>query len=197
MNRCEHISRQALALASLGPLSPEMNETREHARSCSVCSQALREGERMLAVLDGALATPPPSDSVLRRIRVRILDRMAASPAAGPIALAALTVSALFAVLTAATPGIFPLTGLRCLGFELLSAVWPIAAVVAFRGLPSVTRSFHAAALAAAGALAGQAALHFSCPVSTAGPHLMLFHFGGVALAALAGWAIPRVARAA
>jgi hypothetical protein len=32
-------------------------------------------------------------------------------------------------------------------------------------------------------------------PNRSAGAHLALFHLGGVALAALAGWAIPRAAR--
>jgi hypothetical protein len=43
---------------------------------------------------------------------------------------------------------------------------------------------------AAAGALAGQAALHLGCSMHAQAPHLWVFHVGGVALAALAGWLV-------
>jgi hypothetical protein len=53
-------------------------------------------------------------------------------------------------------------------------------------------------AVAVAGALASQAGQHVSCPVSHAGPHLLVFHLGGVLLAAglatLAAMRTPRVA---
>ena len=43
------------------------------------------------------------------------------------------------------------------------------------------------AAVAAAGALAAQAALHITCPSRTAMAHLLVFHTGGVLLAAMIG----------
>ncbi|HEY6001519.1 MAG TPA: hypothetical protein VIV57_01515, partial [Anaeromyxobacter sp.] len=42
------------------------------------------------------------------------------------------------------------------------------------------------AAAAAAGALAGDAALQLACPARAAMPHLLAFHVGGVVLAAAA-----------
>ncbi len=73
---------------------------------------------------------------------------------------------------------------------------WPLAALAATGGLSPSTSRWSTAALAAAGALAGQAALHLACPERSAAPHLLAFHVGGVMLAALAGWAVPRALRA-
>jgi hypothetical protein len=50
---------------------------------------------------------------------------------------------------------------------------------------------------AAAGALAGHAALHLTCPVRAATPHLLAFHAGGVLLAAALGLSVWRSARRA
>src|SRR5262249_5673436 len=64
-------------------------------------------------------------------------------------------------------------------------------------GRPDTHRGQGGAALyagvAAAGALAGQAGLHLSCPAQAALPHLIAFHVGGVLLAALVGAASARV----
>lgn len=49
------------------------------------------------------------------------------------------------------------------------------------------------AAVAAAGAVVGQAMLHFSCPEGGMRLHLFLFHFGGVVVAAALGALTPRL----
>jgi hypothetical protein len=78
--------------------------------------------------------------------------------------------------------------GLKCVATELLAAALPYAAVAH----AAIKR--HVAAdpvvfggIAAAGALAGDAALHVACPMRAATTHLLLFHFGAVLLAAMLG----------
>ncbi len=82
--------------------------------------------------------------------------------------------------------GLAPRVGAECLLAELLAAGLPFAAAVwTFRRSP---RAGSLAQAAAAGALAGQAALHLGCPAHAQAAHLWVFHVGGVALAALLGW---------
>jgi hypothetical protein len=84
--------------------------------------------------------------------------------------------------------GLHAMLGLHCVLFEFLGAALPLGLVLAAsrrwtRAAPTVT-----AAVAAAGALAGQGALHLACPEHAALPHLLAFHSGAVLLAAFAGW---------
>ena len=77
---------------------------------------------------------------------------------------------------------------LTCVRWELIGAALPLAAAaVAFRRDP---RPGALAQAAAAGALAGQAALHLSCPGRHDAVHLWSFHVAGVMLAALLGWVV-------
>jgi hypothetical protein len=253
MISCEHLRRQALALAALAAGEWEREEAWEHARTCAGCAQALREGERMLALVDAELVPSPPSADALLRASRAVQEQMergaphARSPRAARMsaslatisagvvlaglpahhaldassvavaggaagmaaalawlgvgrraagaALAACLVSIVFSALAAASPGLFADAGVHCLALELFAAAWPLAAVAVAGGLSSPASGWTTAALASAGALAAQAALHLDCPVSSAGAHLFVFHLGGVALAALAGWVVPRVAR--
>jgi hypothetical protein len=110
-------------------------------------------------------------------------------------ALAACAVSLLVAALAAGSLGLFAAVGVHCLALELFTAAWPLAALAAAGGLSSSTSGWTTAALASAGALAGQAALHLTCPERSATPHLLAFHLGGVVLAAVAGWFVPRALR--
>jgi hypothetical protein len=91
--------------------------------------------------------------------------------------------------------------GIECSACELVAAAipWFIVAMLARRrGIPIDRTS--AVAVAVAGALASQAGQHVSCPVPHAGPHLMVFHLGGVllaaGLAAVAALRSPRLAGA-
>src|SRR5260370_4488741 len=107
-------------------------------------------------------------------------------------ALVVLAASAGFAFAAGGVPGV-PLSGaglhlaeLDCPFFELLAAALPLAAAfVVFRRNPMPGALAQAAA---AGALAGQAALHIACPDSHHAVHLWGFHVRGVAAAALIGW---------
>ncbi len=108
-------------------------------------------------------------------------------------AFAACAVSVVVAALASTSLGLFAAVGVHCLALELFTAA--LAALAAVGGLSSSTSSWTTAALASAGALAGQAALHLTCPERSAAPHLLAFHLGGVLLAAAAGWAVPRALR--
>lgn len=107
--------------------------------------------------------------------------------------LVALFASAGFAFAAGGVPGfpragagLVPNLGMECLTVELIAAVLPLAAAASqFRRNP---RPGALATAAAAGALAGQAALHLGCSAHGQAPHLWVFHVGGVALAALVGW---------
>jgi hypothetical protein len=85
-----------------------------------------------------------------------------------------------------------PLVGSKCTFLELLGATLPLGAT-AF--LLRQRRGAGGAALfataAAAGALAGQAGLHLTCPDRLSAPHLLVFHVGGVFLAVAMGWLLP------
>jgi hypothetical protein len=110
-------------------------------------------------------------------------------------ALVAVAAAAAFALAAGGAPGfalagqmggLAPRVGAECLLAELLAAALPFAAAAwTFRRSP---RAGSLAQAAAAGALAGQAALHLGCPAHAQAAHLWVFHVGGVALAALLGW---------
>lgn len=105
----------------------------------------------------------------------------------------ALAASAGFAIAAGGIPGFAGIgeglaarAGLGCFGLEMLGAALAAGAVLwregrSARSLPAV---------AAAGALAAQAALHITCEAHDQATHLWVFHVGAVAAAALAGWAV-------
>jgi hypothetical protein len=74
--------------------------------------------------------------------------------------------------------------GVRCLATEIASAAMVVgAAWLAIRGGTTSPARSAVAAAAAAGALAGDAALQLTCAARDAIPHLLAFHVGGVLLA--------------
>jgi hypothetical protein len=120
--------------------------------------------------------------------------------------------AALLATFAAAVPALVadhgsldPAAGVHCAIVELLSAAVPLAALALWRRAEGVSRASarsapswpSVAGVAASGALAGDATLHISCSVADSILHLLVFHVGGVALAAaLAGLIAGRLLRA-
>lgn len=105
----------------------------------------------------------------------------------------ALAASAGFAIGAGGIPGfgdagagLAPRIGLDCFGLEILGGA--IAAGLVLWRRDRVPGSLPA--MAAAGALAAQASLHLACGAHAEAPHLWVFHVGGVAAAAFAGWAV-------
>jgi hypothetical protein len=105
--------------------------------------------------------------------------------------LAVLAASAGFAVAEGGIPG-FSTVSLNvdyaCFFVELGAAALPLGAAL-WMSRNSV-RPGALAQAAAAGALAGQAALNLCCGVHDRAPHLWMFHVSGVAAAALIGWVL-------
>jgi hypothetical protein len=230
---CERLRADAAALTALPPDAPERVSAWAHASGCAGCARALREAERLQALVT-AWEPPPLAAEVLERASRPIVDelgrearrRMIASIAAvcasmavlagvarsgsrsavdwawsavlGALAIAlaaaarrsaslvitAAVLAAMTAAVAAGHPG--PLAGpigLRCLTVELASAAAVVGAVwLAIRGGTTSPARSAVAASAAAGALAGNAALQISCTARDAVPHLLAFHAGGVIL---------------
>jgi hypothetical protein len=114
------------------------------------------------------------------------------------LTVASAAVAALAAALVVGGPGpLEPGLGLDCLVSELASAAVVVGTGwMALRGgTSSLTRST-LAATAAAGALAGDAALQVVCGAHQIAPHLLAFHVGGLLLAAGAATLLWRPRRA-
>lgn len=147
-------------------------------------------------VLELAMARHPDRDpgAVGRAIIVAAIAMGLAAWNRGKLTavVAAVATSAAFALASASTSLLAPLTGVHCMLLELLAAALPW---IAFRRVAGPWRgTWASAAVAAAGALAGHAALHLTCPTAHADAHLFVFHVGGVVLAALlAVLATPRL----
>lgn len=117
------------------------------------------------------------------------------------VAAAAVGLSVAFALAGGAGP-LSVSDGLLCLGTELAAAAVPLVAALALSRRAGAGGAGRYAAAAAAGAVAGQAALQLTCHAPDAAAHLLVFHAGGVlaaaALGALAGARLrPAAARAA
>jgi hypothetical protein len=247
MSACDELRAKAAGVASLPEGDPEREDFLRHGRGCAGCMEALREGEKLMRLIESS-PLPAPSPQALQRASAAILSELRAASkgprlatprpkwllqaaaaipgfllpiliarhldregwaaallllaaaavltaSAGVLrsgALVVLAASAGFAFAAGGVPGV-PLSGaglhlaeLDCPFFELLAAALPLAAAfVVFRRNPMPGALAQAAA---AGALAGQAALHIACPDSHNAVHLWVFHVGGVAAAALIGW---------
>jgi hypothetical protein len=109
----------------------------------------------------------------------------------GWVAAATVGASTLFALVAGTGRELEPAAGLHCFVSELLAGTAAFGAAMWMRrrhGEAETPWSF--AAVAAAGALAGQAALNVVCGARDALPHLLVFHTGGVLVAAALGAAI-------
>ncbi len=243
MSICERVRADAPGLAALAPGDAERLAAVAHAAVCPGCARALREAERLQAVL-GEWDPAPLSAAALNRaaqaielelrrearrrslwsagaaagfmaVLVAISRQRGGSPldwaTAGALAVAALglaalssrsplftvgaaAVAALAAALVAGGPGPMDLrAGVECVGWELAAAAVVVGAGwLALRGGTTTLTRSTLAATAAAGALAGDAALQLACTAHEIGPHLLAFHAGGVVLAAAAAMLLWR-----
>jgi len=104
----------------------------------------------------------------------------------------AIATSALFASVLWGQTGLEPRAGVECTGCELVAAAISLLVVATLaRRRHLVLDRWTTMAIAAAGALTSQAAQLLACPVARANPHLLVFHFGGVLLAAAFGALSP------
>jgi hypothetical protein len=198
LSPCDELRPKAAGIAALPERDPERGAYLEHARGCEGCMQALREGDKLMRLLESA-PQPPPSPEALRRasaqIRAELQPRSASWALRIGAAVAGFAVILLIARHRDAEGWAAALVVLACAAalaatagaLRAVAALPRAAAVWTFRTDP---RPGALAQAAAAGALAGQAALHIACPSSHQAAHLWVFHVGGVALAALAGWLV-------
>ncbi|GIW42733.1 MAG: hypothetical protein KatS3mg077_0015 [Candidatus Binatia bacterium] len=186
-----------------------------HLGMCRHCRAYLRQMRLTIRTL-GALPPEPMPENIrqellLRFRQMRPKSHAAAVPPSLPVrvflwtqrtaggprgwAAVALLLIAVFAALAAKglEPG--PLgNGLHCLVAELIGAGTAVALLVALaRAAHSQAEHSLFAVFATAGAAAGFAVLELTCELSHTAAHALLFHFGGVLLAALAAVAASRL----
>jgi len=78
VSACDELRPKAAGIAALPEGDPERESFLAHARSCSGCMEALREGETLLAALARA-ELPRPSSRALRRASAPILAELTPS----------------------------------------------------------------------------------------------------------------------
>jgi hypothetical protein len=250
VTECDRVRVGAPGIAALPLDDPERLGAWEHARGCVACARALREAERLQALVAaewrpgplpaGALARASETiRAELRREAWRLVASVAAvcasiavfvgfasershltadwARAGGLWAVAVLlatatssrpvlvTFLALLGAIAAASQSadagpLAAALGAECLATELASAAAVVgAAWLALRWGTGAPARLAMAATAAAGALAGNAALQITCEAYRSAAHALVFHVGGVVLAAAIAallWRPPRVALA-
>jgi hypothetical protein len=143
--------------------------------------------QRSAAVQDWILAALLCSTAAVLVVATRRFSLSVAAGAAGAAALAAGVSGRAGAIEVG--------QGLHCMALEIAAACAVVAAgwLAARRGLTSIGRGF-IIGTAGAGALAADAALHLTCRALASLPHLLVFHLGGIILAAMLAGAAWQVA---
>jgi hypothetical protein len=150
---CDQIAADAMALAALPEGDPERVRAAEHARTCEDCTRALAEGSRLLAMVDGALATlPVPSPAALERTSRAILTEL---DAAGAVAVVRAGAGRLAAAVAAAVVG-----------------AWALPLALARAPLPTGAPFALSLTLAALAAVAASATVRWGGPVAVVFPLL-------------------------
>ncbi|HVZ71322.1 MAG TPA: hypothetical protein VHJ20_03015 [Polyangia bacterium] len=114
----------------------------------------------------------------------------------GAATVATMIASTLMVALAWQETGAFTPDGLMCLLTEVEVGAIPFVILLGvFLRRRTLDLTAPLVSVAAAGALAGQAALHLTCPGRGAGLHLLAFHAGGVVATIAAAAAAARVSR--
>lgn len=174
----EHIDpAQALSLAALSTADPLRGAAEAHARECTACAALLREGQALVALLDGG-ELPVRVDP---KLKARIETRLYVRPRVGArwAALAAAMISFLLVLFDGKSRGAFDLAeGVHCMGFEAAFAVLPLALGVTltrFGSLRLQPSLFAACTMTCA--VFGQVLLRTRCEAHALSLHLFVFHF--------------------
>jgi hypothetical protein len=186
----EHISEElALALSALPPDDAERAAAVRHAAGCPACQALLDEGAAMLTLLDRELTPAPVSPLLEARVHAAVLGQKGVRWEHIALVLGAL-MSLLMVWLDQRAGALAPGLGIKCTLIELAAAVVPFAAVARAAQQGRIALQPARLALAAmGGALAGQGVLLVDCAAQGALGHTLVFHFAGVILAALLGYA--------
>jgi hypothetical protein len=190
----------ALIVAALDPSDPERCAAWAHARDCKPCERILQQGEVVLQLIDAQA----PDQFIDPALKERILTSVANLPAAPRrrawprigVAIGA-AISAVLALFDGAERvGLFAAVGVRCVFWELMFALVPLALTAQVALSTGRGRGPWVLALAGViGGLAGQTYLRVRCPMHDANPHLLVFHCAGVLAAAATGVLIARAMR--
>ncbi len=113
----KHIAADSVALAALPATSLQRQAAEVHARNCPDCARALRQGERVLEMLDAGLDLPAPSAGALQQAMNRT-RRVVALHIWGPPILTVVAISAAIAGFSS-----FPGEGLRWLWSAMLATI--------------------------------------------------------------------------
>jgi hypothetical protein len=190
----EHISEElAMALSALPEDDAERALAVRHAAGCPACQKLLDEGAAMLSLLDRELTPPPVGAQLEAQVRAAVLAPR--KKRWEPFALGAGALLSLLMVWLDRHPGeLAPALGVKCALLELGAGVVPFAWVgqAVLRGQVPVA-PLRLALMAMGGGLAAQAFLLTECPARGALSHTLVFHFGGVLLAALLGYGGGRI----
>ena len=190
----EHISDDlALILAALDAEDPERVAAEAHATACPQCARLLAECTAMLKLLDRQAAEIVIGAHLKRRVLAAVAELPQSERGVRgehiTLMLGA-TLSVLFAWLDGyGRTGLFPARGHLCIMWEVLGAALAmLSARLWVHDRVELARTpLRVAVLAMAGGLGAQLFLHWRCPTSDAGLHLVVFHSTGVMLAALLG----------
>jgi hypothetical protein len=202
-----HIADQAAGIASLPNDDPERTAAYDHASACPPCRRALHDAERLLSLLDAVPRPESPSEATMRRTWNAVVaeideleKRVGKEPRAMPgrwVAALAVAFSTFLVLFDAKGGALAWAVGVECLLIELGTAAVAVGVAARIAATsPDVGRAPSYAALAAWSAVVAQVYLHFRCPIGDQALHLVLFHLGGVLLAAILGGPFgARVAR--
>ncbi len=155
-------------------------------------------GSVLVFVMFGRSRSRSVSDWAIAAVLWALAVILASTASRKPVLTTALAVAgAVAAAIISGTSGPLAVSlGLKCLATELASAAIVVGAVwLALRGGTTSPARSAITVAAAAGALAGDAALQVTCAAHTAVPHVLAFHVGGVILAAAAAsvvWRTPQ-----
>ena len=187
----------ALIVAALDPQDPERRAAWEHAKHCEPCQRILEQGEAVLQLIDAQA----PDQFIDPALKQRILNSVASLPPRRKqlrwkpivIGLGAIASVAMAFSDGVAHAGMYASIGVRCVFWELLFALVPLAVtaqVVISTQRPNPNWSLALAGVI--GGLAGQLFLRWRCPISDVTPHVWVFHCIGVVLAAGLGLVLAR-----
>lgn len=176
-----------LSAAALGRAYQEIRgELRREARRRLVGSIAAVCASVLVLVGFARARSPSAADWVLAAVLWATAVVLAAAASRRPrLVIAGSVLAAAVGTASGGSGSLVPSVGLECLVTELASAGVVVgAAWLAVRGGSTSPARAAIAAAAAAGALAGDAALQVTCAAHGSAPHLLAFHVGGVLLAA-------------
>jgi hypothetical protein len=200
----DHVSAErVLLIAALAETDPEKLQARSHATACTDCERLIRDGERMVALLDRSQPPVLVSTELADRVRRAVFASAPATEGAHkrwqPLTwLAGAALSALLIWLDGRPGGSLAGSGgVHCVllenGYALASCA---GAAIWARTRRQQIDPWTGSVVGMAGALLGQFLLRTQCEAAHVALHVLVFHLLGVALGtALGAVSVPLLTR--